>query len=231
MNAIKKLSKLVAWGITCVVLGTASTAGAEDLAVAKKTLIQQLNAYGVNAPEVARQIAAIEQSLNQDNVNQYIPIALGGKLFSAGGDIEVGVLPNTASFTSTLFWLVPALNSVGIVATNHDVGTVINIGSFDRGLEVIFGLFVHNTGNFFLNGDSSRNADSIAHAIVNFTSAETARVGFEDLYGGGDRNYNDNVFQMSGVSSTPVPEPATILGTLGFGAIAGWAKYKRQYQK
>lgn len=34
-----------------------------------------------------------------------------------------------------------------------------------------------------------------------------------------------------GISPTPVPEPATILGSLVFGAFAARAKYKRQSQQ
>ena len=47
-------------------------------------------------------------------------------------------------------------------------------------------------------GPASRNPDGIAHADVTETGARTFLVGFEDVFGGGDRDYDDNVFQFTG---------------------------------
>jgi hypothetical protein len=225
MSAFNKLSKVAAWGTAYMVLGTASTAFGANLTPDTPTLQQQLNALGINST----QITLIEQTLDLDANNPYIPVSLGGRLFSTGKDIAVSVLPNTASFTSTLLYLVPELNLAGVVATNHDIGTVKNIGSFDAGVELIFGILVHNTGNFFVTGPGSRNLDGVSHAMVNFSAPGLAKVGFEDLFGGGDRNYNDNVFVMSGgIDSQSVPEPTTILGSLAFGTFAARWRMKRK---
>ena len=51
----------------------------------------------------------------------------------------------------------------------------------------------------FYSGDGSRNPDGIAHAVVD-SRQNQAQVGFEDLFGGGDRDYNDLVFSFSNVS-------------------------------
>ena len=68
-------------------------------------------------------------------------------------------------------------------------------------------------------GPGSRNLDGIPHAGVDFLSPGVANVGFEDIFGGGDLDYNDNVFQFRGSiapTAAPVPEPLTfMLVTLG----------------
>ena len=59
----------------------------------------------------------------------------------------------------------------------------------------------------------------------------------QDLYGGGDKDYNDLIFEVSGVSGVPhvvTPEPVTIAllgsGLMGVGG-AGLARRRRQQQQ
>ncbi len=47
-------------------------------------------------------------------------------------------------------------------------------------------------------GPGERNPDGIPHAAVEFIAEGEAIVGFEDLYGGGDRDYDDVVFIFRG---------------------------------
>jgi len=56
-----------------------------------------------------------------------------------------------------------------------------------------------------------------------------ADVGFEDIFNGGDKDYNDHVFRFSGaVTSVPVPEPTSLLGILAFGAFGGASWVRRR---
>lgn len=136
---------------------------------------------------------------------------IGGQLFSTGENVEVqiiGAAPHTA-FTSTLYLFSPTNQYIG---TNWQSGKVVNLGSFPVGQELVFGIFVQNTGNTFLMGPGFRNADGVAHAAVSFLTPEIANVAFEDLWGGGDRSYDDNIFQFrGGISPTP-PVPPTLTG-------------------
>ena len=71
----------------------------------------------------------------------------------------------------------------------------------------MFGIHVLNTGDDFRMGPASRNADNQFHDQVETFEAGRARVGFEDLFGGGDRDYNDNMFEFRGGIAPEQPKP------------------------
>lgn len=116
------------------------------------------------------------------------------------------------------------------------------------GSEAIFGICVNRAGgssgagcadadNVFYTGAAAHNPDNLAHAMV-WTRADYEAefgaldstlyppdyayvVGFEDILGGGDRDYNDAIFAVRGLGVTLAPEPVTMsllaLGLIGVG--------------
>ncbi len=124
----------------------------------------------------------------------------GGQLFSTGAPVTVEVLPASAGLTSTLLLLDP--EEVRI-ATNRDVGSKTTIGPYASGTELVFG--IRAGGQEFRLGPGTRNPDGIPHAIVDFDVDGCAVVGFEDLFGGGDRDYDDNIFKFCGGVAPEVP--------------------------
>jgi Domain of unknown function (DUF4114) len=84
----------------------------------------------------------------------------------------------------------------------------------DKGLTLSGGkilapvVVANGTFNDFLKNNPLNKADSNVHAYFNFVGANTDKVdhfrllgdnkfGVEDVYGGGDRDYNDLIFQMN----------------------------------
>ncbi|NHA67339.1 RHS repeat-associated core domain-containing protein [Phycicoccus flavus] len=128
---------------------------------------------------------------------------LGGRLYSTGAPVTVEVLPASAGYTSTLHLYDP---EVVRIATNRDVGTVVPVGPYQAGAELVFGIDV--AGHQFRTGPGTRNPDGIEHAVVDFDTEGCALVGFEDLFGGGDRDYDDNRFKFcGGITDDPDQKP------------------------
>lgn len=166
-------------------------------------------------------------------VSQAIPIAAPGTeglsvIVNSTDDILATYQGNTAAYSNDLY----LVNDVGadiFIFNNHSssVGSTVNLGSFAIGTELVFRLYVNNTGYNFFSGDASRNPDGQAHARVQEEwQTNESLVSFEDLYNG-PFVYNDLSFSFTNTSThNPVPVPSSIL-LLGFG-ILGLAGVSRK---
>jgi len=143
-----------------------------------------------------------------------VPILGGNITLTEDSLVTVTFEGYSAGYTSNLSLDMPT-NGLGTLFTNKtaSVGSTLTLGTFAAGTELIFRLFVHDTGLTFFTGEASRNPDNVAHATVNAVG-NTHFVGFEDLFGGGDRDYND--FKFS-VATKAVPDGAATVGLLGLG--------------
>jgi hypothetical protein len=160
---------------------------------------------------------------------QATPI-LGQPVYYEGGSVEVTVLAADAYFTSNLY-LFSTISPL-FIAVSSDVGKVVTLSNLPSlgvavGDELLFGIIVNNTGDKFVTGPASRNPDNFAHAIIDYFDTPTGDValfGFEDLWGGGDKDFNDANFLASGgigVVTPRIPEPASMV--LLFFGLAGVA--------
>lgn len=144
-------------------------------------------------------------------------------------------LGNSATFSNDLYLMLDGAGNPGddgnlandmFIFNNHasSLFSTVNLGSFALGTELIFRLHVLPTGDQFLTGQASRNADGKAHARAqtNWMPNETL-VSFEDLYGTPEYpgGYNDLSFSFTNTRApvTAVPEPAS-MALIGFGLSA-----------
>lgn len=147
---------------------------------------------------------------------------------------------NSASFSNDLFLVDGFAPAVDLfIFNNHanSIGDTVDLGSFSIGTELIFRLFVNNTGNNFFTGPASRNPDNSAHARVQTSGLPSPEfapneslVSFEDLFNG-PFDYNDLGFSFTNVRNTPtppsVPEPMS-LGLIGLGLVGMRAIRKKR---
>ena len=148
--------------------------------------------------------------------------AIGDSLVAAGsGDIVIRFEGSAASFDSLI-----SVNGGPQVFPNHStaVGTEINLGFFAAGTPLDIVLHVLTTGNDFHTGPGAGNLDGLPHANVIYGfNGEPGRtfVGFEDILGGGDLDYDDHMFSFTNIAPA-IPEPGTYalmfagLGVMGF---------------
>jgi hypothetical protein len=133
-------------------------------------------------------------------VLQSAPV-LGGQIFTTGGNIKVLIgAPIDADFTHDIFLVRPGVEDF-LIGSSRDTGQEIDLGKFDKGIELVFKIIVRNTGDIFISGPASRNTDNTVHTKITFISPTVAKVGFEDLFLGGDLDYNDVNFTVSGAIS------------------------------
>lgn len=176
---------------------------------------------------------------------QATPI-IGAQIFAAGGNVTATFLGGSAAFTNELYLFSASdltTPLTGPIFNNQTTapGTSVNLGSFAAGTELVFAIKVLNTGHTFFMGPASRNPDGILHAAVDFAPPSVSPfppnvpippgltlVGFEDIFGGGDFDYDDLGFAFTNVRA--VPEPGTLL-LMGGSALAVAIRARRRSRR
>lgn len=136
---------------------------------------------------------------------------LGGKLYVADtGAVTVSFLGSDAGYTDVLYYAGAAGDQTMFTGHVSAVGDSKSLGVFTKGTELTFRMYVNNTGDNFFTGPASANSDNVLHAKAVLDADKSAVVGFEDLRGGGDQDYNDIQFRVTNVTNLPaVPEADT----------------------
>lgn len=141
---------------------------------------------------------------------------------ASAGEVVVTFLSKSAAYSDDLF-----LEGSSTKILNNQTaisGQKFSLGSFQAGTELVFRLFVNNTGYSFYNGEAENNPDNKLHAAYKKLGRHSMIVGFEDLFNGGDKDYNDVVFSVNNVTiRPPVPEPEIyalmLMGLLMLGGV------------
>jgi len=100
-----------------------------------------------------------------------------------------------------------------LIFNNHlsAVGSTFDIDNIDPGSELLFRLYVHDTGYNFYSGQRTRNIDRRVHAMFDGDWKEGySLVSFEDLYGTPQYGlgYNDLSFSFRNTGTAPAEVPA-----------------------
>jgi hypothetical protein len=135
----------------------------------------------------------------------------GSAIVSTTGEVKAVFVSGDAGFDNELYLDSPA-NGLGLIFQNHvnAPGDTVSLGVFDAGTELIFRLFVLQTGDSFFTGGDHRNPDNLPHAYLDDSVVPgSTLVGFEDLFGGGDFDYNDTVFRFTNVFAGDPTTPQT----------------------
>ena len=155
---------------------------------------------------------------------------------TAGSGVESGdpklIFPDASTKANYSAGLKP--NSGRTPHTPLVPGDFVDLGKQSAGTVLDFFLIADgaNGGKEVYTANAATNPDGINH-VVSFAYSEPGSsyliIGFEDLYGGGDRDFNDLLFAVDiGAANvaalTATPEPATwaMLGTMT--GLVGWTR-------
>jgi hypothetical protein len=161
------------------------------------------------------------------------PIAgIGEQAFALGGQVTVTLLERSASDESHLFVIDPddGVTRVFIGSNFDPPGTMVDVserlgGDPPEGVELIFEIENLRSHCRFQTGPAERNPDGQPHAAVTEATVNdqtVVHVAFEDLatrdingnmpagcpdeqFGNSDHDFNDNVFQFTGIIVNPMP--------------------------
>jgi hypothetical protein len=152
----------------------------------------------------------------------------GISLVATGGEVTAFFAGSSAGFSTTLSLNSPCCSLE--IFPNHStpVGTSISLGTFAAGTTLVLREHVVTTGDNWFTGSASSNVDNVVHAGIGSWVADASipvngtYVGFEDLFGGGDLDYNDITLILTSVRPASVPEaPTALLLVVGLLVCAG----------
>jgi hypothetical protein len=184
-----------------------------------------MTAETINTARIAKHLSAMTCSLLmllflqpvQAGLILDTPILGGSLLVASDGNVHAGFLGSDAGYYNTLFLDSPDDFGTTELFNKYSPldGSLIDLGFYKTGTELIFRLDVHNTQLSFFTGAANRNPDDLAHAMATTSILDglyVTTVSFEDLLGGGDLDYNDFTFVLTNVlDPAPVPEPSALL--------------------
>ncbi|BAY08362.1 DUF4114 domain-containing protein [Calothrix sp. NIES-2098] len=129
-----------------------------------------------------------------------------------------------------------------------NVGDWANIGSMSAGTKLDFLLRANDINGGISGKDKNGNTvagvwslnqalnpDGLQHAVAYYYK-DYLVLGFEDLWGGGDKDYNDTVFAIDigkenaryAAGITPVPEPSATISLFGIAALGFFTTRRRR---
>ncbi|RYY76380.1 MAG: DUF4114 domain-containing protein [Gammaproteobacteria bacterium] len=209
---LAKATKAQAAEITKAAKATAAAAKAAQAqaAVAAKAAAAAAKASAAQALKDAKAVKTTTPKTpdlglyNQNGSIQKTPAAQAAtsdQVIAGGGDIVVEIKNSDSGYNNKIYWSSDNFKTRNYLGIDNQTGTY-NIGKFSAGTKIDFGI-ENDFGQFFKAGAPSNNVDNVEHAKFTKTTEGTL-IGFEDLYGGGDKDFNDAIISVKTLV-TPVP--------------------------
>lgn len=134
---------------------------------------------------------------------------------SYGGALQITFVGKEAVFSTVVI-----STSAGDVLFNNQtaaIGYTTTIAGPAKGADIPFQFNVLTSGQTLFSGLGVNNIDNIVHAILMQNADGSITVGFEDILGGGDLDFDDVVFT---VTEVPLPGALALMATglIGLGA-------------
>lgn len=123
------------------------------------------------------------------------------------GPVVVDVMHSDSGYENRIYWSSDNWQTANFIGIDDQTATV-NLGTFKPGTKLEFGIDNGN-GDFFRTGSAAANSDNFQHAKVS-RATDGVLVGFEDLRGGGDRDFNDAFIKVRSLPAA-VPAPARVV--------------------
>lgn len=129
----------------------------------------------------------------------------GKDLVATGGDVVVDINASDSGYNNRIFYSTDNFKTKHYIGVDNHQASV-NLGPLAAGTKIQFGID-NGAGQFFQAGNAAANVDKLDHAQVSKT-ANGVKIGFEDLLGGGDNDFNDAIITVRnvGVAGPAVPE-------------------------
>lgn len=120
----------------------------------------------------------------------------GGQIFSTGGQCNVKILSQNATYNSDLVYYI---NKAGPyeISSSSQVGYSTNLGPFTEGDEIVFALSIKGINTILKMGPGTRNIDYQVHAKTNQVALNVIDVGFSDSIGG-QTDFSSVVIRVTG---------------------------------
>ncbi len=112
--------------------------------------------------------------------------------------VTVTYVESETSYENEL-WLDSPESTRLFMAWADPIDSTYTMGPYPVDSELIFGIEVLSTGMHWQSGPASRNSDGVVHVSVTYEGDCSWLIGFEDLTGGGDLDFNDVVLRVQGM--------------------------------
>lgn len=126
------------------------------------------------------------------------------------GRVVLDIAASDSGYSNRIYFSTDNFKTRQYVGIDNETGTV-DLGTFKRGTTIQFGID-NGQGDFFRTGGKSANVDKVDHTKVSKLADGGVRVGFEDLRGGGGRDFNDAIIgaaRRATGTGTHDPTPGT----------------------